>query len=59
MRYQPVKSHWEFALAVRNIFDADAREPSLAPDSNGIIGIPNDLPLPGRNYFAELRYHFE
>jgi iron complex outermembrane receptor protein len=51
-------SNWNFALGVRNLFDADAREPSQGPDSNGMISIPNDLPLAGRNYFLELRYRF-
>jgi outer membrane receptor protein involved in Fe transport len=52
------KGHWNFAISVRNLFDVDAREPSLGPDSNGIINIPNDLPLAGRHYWLELRYHF-
>lgn len=37
--------------SVRNLFNADAREPS--PSSGQI---PNDLPLPGRNFYVELRY---
>jgi len=40
----------EFATSVRNLFNADAREPS-----NGTI--PGDYPLPGRSIFAELSYH--
>lgn len=54
MRYQAGSRPWEVALAIRNIFDEDAREPSPAPGS-----IPNDLPLPGRHFFAEVRYHFD
>jgi outer membrane receptor for ferrienterochelin and colicin len=42
---------WHFMFAVRNLFDEDAREPSLAPGS-----IPNDLPLAGRSYLLEARY---
>lgn len=42
------KNHWDFAASVRNMFDADAREPSLAPGQ-----IPYDLPLPGRNFYIQ------
>ncbi|WP_069469804.1 TonB-dependent receptor plug domain-containing protein [Candidatus Marithrix sp. Canyon 246] len=52
------KGHWNFAVSVRNLFDVDAREPSQGPDSNGVINIPYDLPLAGRHYWLELRYHF-
>jgi iron complex outermembrane receptor protein len=59
LRRKDIKAgHWNFALGVRNLLDADAREPSTGPDSNGMIAIPHDLPLAGRNYFLELRYHF-
>lgn len=40
---------WDFAVSVRNVFDADGREPAAG-------NIPNDLPLPGRNVWAEVRY---
>lgn len=53
LRRKNILGHWEAALIVHNLFDADAREPSPAP---GLI--PNDLPLPGRSVFAELRYRF-
>lgn len=46
-------SPWELALSVRNLFDADAREPSPVP---GLV--PNDFPQPGRSVFAELRCNF-
>ncbi|HIE02341.1 MAG TPA: TonB-dependent receptor [Thiotrichaceae bacterium] len=52
------EGHWNFAMGVRNLLDVDAREPSGGPSSDGIIDIPNDLPLAGRNYFMELRYRF-
>jgi iron complex outermembrane receptor protein len=45
---------WGMAASVRNLFDANAREPSPAPGS-----IPNDLPLPGRNFYLELSYDFQ
>ncbi|WP_377705090.1 TonB-dependent receptor plug domain-containing protein [Pseudoduganella sp. UC29_71] len=35
--------HCEFSLALRNLFNADVREPSLAPGA-----IPNDLPMAPR-----------
>ncbi len=58
LRRQALKDHWNLAVAVRNVFDVDAREPSPGPDTSGIIGIPHDLPLAGRSYFMELRYRF-
>lgn len=50
VRYAP-DDHWELALSVRNLFDADAREYTGA-------AIPGDLPLPGRHGYAELKYRF-
>ncbi len=44
----------EFALLVKNLFDAHAREPSLNGDP--VPMIPNDLPLAGRAAFVEVRY---
>jgi len=49
-RYSGLK-HWELAASVRNLFDEDALEhtgPSIA----------NDLPLPERNFYAEMIYKF-
>lgn len=43
--------NWEFAVSVRNVLDVDAREYTGK-------SIANDLPLPGRNYYAELSYRF-
>ena len=45
------QSKWSLSAGVRNLFDSDAREPSLAPGS-----IPNDLPLPRRTWVAQLQY---
>ncbi len=50
LRYSGIGS-LEFAASVRNLFDVDAREYTGA-------AIPDDLPLPERNYYAELRYQF-
>jgi outer membrane receptor protein involved in Fe transport len=52
VRNDPPKKHWGFAASVRNLFDADVREPSL----RGAFPITDDLPLPGRNYWLQVRY---
>ncbi len=44
-------NHWEFAASIRNLFDNDVREFTGR-------SIPNDLPLPERNAYAEIRYKF-
>ena len=51
LRNQKRSGDWDFAFTVRNLFDADAREPSPAP---GLI--PNDLPLAPREWRFELHY---
>jgi len=53
LRSQKVASGWLFAFSIRNLFDADAREPSPSP---GLI--PNDLPLAPREGRVELNYQF-
>jgi outer membrane receptor protein involved in Fe transport len=60
LRRLGIKNHWEVAFSVRNLFDADAREPSLVRDlgSASAAFIPGDLPLPGRFFFGEIRFHF-
>lgn len=52
LRRTRVMTNFELAASIRNIFDADAREPSPSPGQ-----IPNDLPLAGRNFYIELRYN--
>lgn len=42
---------WHWAASVRNLFDADVREPSLAGS-----GIPHDLPMPGRSFWLQAGY---
>ena len=54
LRYKQKGSPWGAAFSVHNLFDADAREPSPAPGS-----IPEDLPLPGRNFMLEVGYDFQ
>lgn len=49
----------QISLAIRNLFDADAREPSLGPGpTTTAINIPNDLPLAGRSGSVEWVYRF-
>jgi len=43
--------HWEFAVAARNVLDKDARDYSHPR-------LESNLPLPGRNFYAEVRYGF-
>jgi iron complex outermembrane receptor protein len=45
------KDRWDFAASIRNAFNADAREPSLAP---GLI--PFDLPLARRSIYLQAGY---
>ena len=48
---------WELACSVRNLFNADAREPTPGPSTAGATpNIPYDLPLPGRSFYVELRH---
>lgn len=44
-------SKWELSATVRNLFNTDAREPSLAPGS-----IYYDLPLPRRSFELQASY---
>ncbi|MES2262235.1 MAG: TonB-dependent receptor [Pseudomonadota bacterium] len=43
--------NWDFSIAIRNMFNADVREPSLAP---GVI--PNDLPMAPRSIYVRAVY---
>ncbi len=52
LRYKDIHADtWNVAFGVRNVFDSDQREPMNTD-------IPDDLPLPARHLFAELRYRF-
>lgn len=46
------KSRWDFAVYVRNLFNADVREPSLAPG----LAIPDDLPMAPRAIYVQMNY---
>ncbi|MCU4675144.1 TonB-dependent receptor [Catenovulum sp. 2E275] len=56
LRWSPVNIPIELALISKNIFNVDAREPSL--NRKEVVYLPNDLPLPGRTLFGEIRYRF-
>ncbi|HIJ78148.1 MAG: TonB-dependent receptor [Desulfobulbaceae bacterium] len=51
LRRTNIAGHWEATLSGRNVFDEDIREPTPST-------IANDLPMPGRNIWAELAYRF-
>ena len=50
LRYVGFKD-WQFAISVRNLFDADARDYVST-------SVENDLPLQGRSVYLEARYDF-
>lgn len=52
LRTEQRKNSWMFSTTVRNLFNADVREPSLAPGSV----IPNDLPMAPRALYFQLAY---
>lgn len=58
LRTQNNHTPWGMAVSVRNLFNADAREPSPYDRSTNqpFISIPNDLPLPGRTFWLQLMY---
>ena len=59
LRKKNIAKHWEAAVSVRNLFDENARIPSLysatAPD--GAL-IPGDYPMEGRALWGEVSCHF-
>lgn len=57
IRHRAMKDSWEFAVGIRNLFNTNAREPS--PAGVPTAAIPKDLPLAGRNYYAEARFNFD
>lgn len=44
--------NWDLSVAIRNIFNADVREPSIAPGT----AIPNDLPMAPRSIYVRATY---
>lgn len=51
LRSSSISKGWEFIASIRNLFDADAREPTSASDN-----IPGDLPLPRRSFYLQASY---
>jgi len=51
LRLAPGGQRWDVAVTVRNLFDAEVRDPSFAPGS-----IPFDFPQPGRSFQLQLGY---
>ncbi|MBU4152853.1 MAG: TonB-dependent receptor [Proteobacteria bacterium] len=59
LRRTNIAKHWDVALAVRNLFDENARIPSpYAPGATDGAYIPNDYPMATRAVWAEVSCHF-
>ncbi|MGC4061717.1 MAG: TonB-dependent receptor [Aquabacterium sp.] len=54
LRTDTGRKGWSFMGAIRNLFNADAREPTPTPSAS--LSIPNDLPLPGRSLYVQAVY---
>ena len=52
IRRERAFGNWDARLTIQNLFNSDAREPTLAPGN-----VRYDLPLPGRGIFLHLNYH--
>jgi len=46
------RDQWDVGLSVKNLFNADIREPSLAPG----LALPHDLPMVGRSFYVQAVY---
>jgi outer membrane receptor for ferrienterochelin and colicins len=51
LRHEQLASGWTVSAMLLNLFNQDAREPSLAPGN-----IPFDLPLPGRTLYVQFQH---
>lgn len=51
LRRKNIANHFDMALAVRNVFNNNVREPSQP-------AIPGDFPMESRSYWAEMKYTF-
>jgi len=58
IRRKSLWDHIDIALIVKNVFDEDAREPSLAGGLGQPVPIQDDLPLAGQTVLGEIRYRF-
>jgi iron complex outermembrane receptor protein len=52
LRSERGRQKWNFAASIRNLFDANVREPSLAPGT----ALPYDLPQAGRSLWLQAMY---
>ena len=54
------KKGWGAAFSVRNLLNADVREPSAydASPTHPFISLPNDYPMPGRSFYVQGTYRF-
>ena len=48
------QDRFDIAASVRNLFDADVREPSRAPG----VALPNDLPMAPRSFYLQASYRW-
>jgi outer membrane receptor for ferrienterochelin and colicin len=53
-----LRASWHLNAGIKNIFNADAREPSPGPNNRGILAIPHDYPLAGRTFSLEMHAYF-
>jgi iron complex outermembrane receptor protein len=51
LRREKLEGNWDVRAMVTNLFNADAREPTFY----SVLGMPSDLPLPGRAFFIQLQ----
>ena len=59
LRRTNIAKNWEVAIAVRNLFDEDARIPSPYAPGNALgAAIPGDYPMEGRAIWGEVSCHF-
>lgn len=58
LRHKNLKEPWNIVISVRNLFDEEGHEPTMGPNSDGIIAMPFDMPMPERNYWLEVGYRF-
>lgn len=57
LRARRLVADWDFSASVRNLFDADVREPSLySPGHPTPVLIQNDLPMAGRTLYLQWIY---
>lgn len=47
---------WAFSVVIRNVFDQDVRDPS--PFADPVPEMPDDFPMPRRQFVGELQYRF-